>query len=85
MVQPLIMMIQSVREFTEGYATPWIVHCSAGIGRSGTVVALDRGMHQLTASGRANVVSIIDSMRNYRGGLVQHAEQAQFVHTCLTR
>ena len=42
-------------------------------------------MHALLHTGKANVVSIIKSIREGRGGLVQHAEQAKFVHLCLSR
>jgi len=84
-VEPLIAMIKAARAYTAGHNAPWLVHCSAGIGRSGTVVAVDWGLHQLQESGSADVVDIVDRMRNYRGGLVQHGEQARFVHTCLSR
>eukprot|EP00041_Stephanoeca_diplocostata_P035431 m.1248645 g.1248645 ORF g.1248645 m.1248645 type:complete len:953 (+) comp24698_c1_seq2:158-3016(+) len=84
-VEPIISMIKAARAFTGGYDTPWVVHCSAGIGRSGTVIAVDSGMHALLHTGKANVVSIIKNMREGRGGLVQHPEQAKFVHLCLSR
>eukprot|EP00040_Diaphanoeca_grandis_P022485 m.120842 g.120842 ORF g.120842 m.120842 type:complete len:982 (+) comp28833_c0_seq3:239-3184(+) len=83
--EPLIAMVKAARTYTEGSKSPWLVHCSAGIGRSGTVVAVDWGLHQLQQTGSANVVSIVDRLRHFRGGLVQHGEQANFIQLCLSR
>jgi protein tyrosine phosphatase len=61
----------------------WIVHCSAGIGRTGAFLAIDIGMRQLEHTRRADVIQIIIAMRKDRGGMVQHSEQAAFVHDVL--
>ena len=63
---------------------PWIVHCSAGIGRTGAFLAIDLGMQMLDKYLYADVNKIIARLRLDRGGMVQHREQAAFVyHTLL--
>lgn len=62
---------------------PWIVHCSAGIGRTGAFLALDLGSRQLEHTGRADVVALVQTLRQDRGGMVQTAGQAGFVHGAL--
>ena len=64
---------------------PWVVHCSAGIGRTGTMIAIDHGMHLLRNTGRADTLEIIAKLRRCRGGMVQHPVQAEFVHQTLAR
>jgi hypothetical protein len=49
------------------------------------VIGIDHGLHQLREHKTANVIDIISSMRECRGGMVQHPEQAAFVHTTLQR
>lgn len=92
---------------------PIIVHCSAGIGRTGCFIALATGMTQLIREGSVNVLGILCQMRYIsspkivfstglildltfilknipgfylrydRGGMVQTAEQYEFVHKAL--
>lgn len=83
--EPLKKLIDAARSFDGNYDSPWVIHCSAGIGRTGTVVAVDWGLHMLDNKGSADVVDIVDKLRNFRGGLVQHPEQAEFVQLCLSR
>lgn len=42
---------------------PIIVHCSAGIGRTGCFIALATGMTQLIREGRVNMLGILCQMR----------------------
>lgn len=60
-----------------------VVHCSAGIGRTGCFIALAIGMIQLVRDGNVDVLGILCQMRYDRGGMVQTAEQYEFVHRAL--
>ncbi|XP_057318195.1 tyrosine-protein phosphatase non-receptor type 7-like isoform X1 [Microplitis mediator] len=62
---------------------PVVVHCSAGIGRTGCFIALATGMIQLARDGRVDVLGILCQMRYDRGGMIQTAEQYEFVHKAL--
>ncbi|XP_033325043.1 tyrosine-protein phosphatase non-receptor type 5 isoform X1 [Megalopta genalis] len=62
---------------------PIVVHCSAGIGRTGCFIAIATGMTQLTRDGNVDVLGILCQMRYDRGGMIQTAEQYEFVHRAL--
>ncbi|XP_076686581.1 tyrosine-protein phosphatase non-receptor type 5 isoform X3 [Andrena cerasifolii] len=62
---------------------PVVVHCSAGIGRTGCFIALATGMIQLLRDGNVDVLGILCQMRYDRGGMVQTSEQYEFVHRAL--
>ncbi|XP_011343564.1 tyrosine-protein phosphatase non-receptor type 5 isoform X3 [Ooceraea biroi] len=62
---------------------PVVVHCSAGIGRTGCFIALAIGMIQLVREGNVDILGILCQMRYDRGGMVQTAEQYEFVHRAL--
>ncbi|KAJ8668173.1 hypothetical protein QAD02_009836 [Eretmocerus hayati] len=62
---------------------PIIVHCSAGIGRTGCFIALATGMTQLLREGGVDVLGILCQMRYDRGGMIQTADQYEFVHRAL--
>ena len=77
-------MLEAVKEYSEGGpAEPWLVHCSAGIGRTGTFIGIDMGMQLLSTSGLVSVKALIESMRQDRGGTVQTAVQAAFIQNAL--
>eukprot|EP00054_Salpingoeca_dolichothecata_P019795 m.123420 g.123420 ORF g.123420 m.123420 type:complete len:1850 (+) comp23389_c0_seq2:1097-6646(+) len=80
----VILMLRSVRQVSDSPENPWIVHCSAGIGRTGTFIAIDHGLHHLDKKGTADVVEITKNLRRDRGGMVQHPEQGQFVYDVLS-
>eukprot|EP00049_Salpingoeca_infusionum_P018665 m.358235 g.358235 ORF g.358235 m.358235 type:complete len:766 (+) comp18079_c0_seq1:269-2566(+) len=64
---------RSEAELSEG--GPLLVHCSAGVGRSGVVMAVEHTCQLLEANGTADIVSVIKNIRNDRVALVQHTEQ----------
>ena len=78
-------MLKAVRNFSNSSEHPWVVHCSAGIGRTGTFLAIDQGIQQLHSTGVADVITIIRKLREDRGGMVQHLDQAEFVHRVLVK
>lgn len=63
---------------------PIVVHCSAGIGRTGCFLAILNGMQQLRSNFNVDVLAILCSLRLNRGGLVQTAEQYELVHRVLS-
>ena len=76
-------MLLDVREWSPSPDKPWVVHCSAGIGRTGTFIGIDIGMELLEKDKTCNVITIIEKMRQGRGGMVQTPEQANFLHKAL--
>ncbi|XP_029363253.1 receptor-type tyrosine-protein phosphatase V-like isoform X1 [Echeneis naucrates] len=62
---------------------PTVVHCSAGVGRSGTFITL-LWLMQLGARGiKPNVRAAVEDLRLHRMWMVQTLEQYIFVHHCL--
>ena len=60
---------------------PAIVHCSAGVGRTGTLLALDIGIQGiLQGDSKIDVLRIVSMMRQDRPGMVQTKDQYRFVH-----
>jgi len=62
---------------------PVVVHCSAGIGRTGCFIALCVGVNQLLGENNVDILGIVCRMRYDRGGMVQTAEQYEFIHRAL--
>ncbi|KAK3607688.1 hypothetical protein CHS0354_010677, partial [Potamilus streckersoni] len=63
---------------------PMVVHCSAGIGRTGTFLALDYLVDQAEQLGSIDVFSCVETLRKQRANLVQNVEQYRFLHEALT-
>lgn len=76
-------MLQAARKFSDDQQHPWVVHCSAGIGRTGSFIAVDHGLRMFEQGSVVSVLDIIRSLRKDRGGMVQHWEQAEFVQNTL--
>ncbi|XP_075210593.1 uncharacterized protein LOC142317943 [Lycorma delicatula] len=62
---------------------PVVVHCSAGIGRTGCFIAICIGINQLLGENNVDILGIVCRMRYDRGGMVQTAEQYEFIHRAL--
>ncbi|XP_062584486.1 receptor-type tyrosine-protein phosphatase T-like [Saccostrea cucullata] len=62
---------------------PIVVHCSAGIGRTGTFIALDYMLDEGTVDNYVDVKSYVASLRQQRAKCVQTYEQYVFLHEAL--
>ncbi|KAG5849220.1 hypothetical protein ANANG_G00107650 [Anguilla anguilla] len=84
---PLLELVQDVEEAWL-QAPPWsgpvIVHCSAGIGRTGCFIATTILCEQLKKEGVVDILKTTCQLRLDRGGMIQTAEQYQFVHHVLS-
>ncbi|KAH9490893.1 hypothetical protein Btru_034224 [Bulinus truncatus] len=59
---------------------PVVVHCSAGVGRTGTFIALLNVMRQAEMSGRVDFFKTVALLREDRIFMVQTASQYEFLH-----
>ncbi|XP_019895826.1 tyrosine-protein phosphatase non-receptor type 9 isoform X2 [Esox lucius] len=62
---------------------PMVVHCSAGIGRTGTFCALDICLSQLQDVGTLNVCQTVRRMRTQRAFTIQTPDQYYFCHNAI--
>uniref|UniRef100_A0A0M3I258 Protein-tyrosine phosphatase n=2 Tax=Ascaris TaxID=6251 RepID=A0A0M3I258_ASCLU len=60
-----------------------IVHCSAGIGRTGTVVGLEMALQIFTAGEKLSMVDVVKELRKQRPGSVQTDVQYVYMHRCI--
>ncbi|KAK4470659.1 hypothetical protein MN116_006192 [Schistosoma mekongi] len=78
---PSLQKMGLSHQFSED--APIVVHCSAGLGRTGCFIALCIGCEQLEKEGVVDVLKIVSRMRLDRGGMVQSNEQYEFIHHVL--
>ncbi|XP_067938982.1 receptor-type tyrosine-protein phosphatase T-like [Watersipora subatra] len=77
---PFLLFRRKIKALTAGLLPPLIVHCSAGVGRTGTFIAIDFLLEQAEVEGEINVFHLVQSLRNQRVSMVQTAEQYRYIY-----
>ncbi|XP_026167719.1 receptor-type tyrosine-protein phosphatase eta isoform X3 [Mastacembelus armatus] len=80
----LISFRHLVREHMDQYSrnSPTVVHCSAGVGRTGTFIAIDRLIFQIERESIVDVFGIVHDLRMHRPLMVQTEDQYVFLNQC---
>ncbi|XP_040284893.1 receptor-type tyrosine-protein phosphatase H [Bufo bufo] len=81
----IIQFRNLVREYMDERKSsgPTVVHCSAGVGRTGTLIALDYLMQQIEKEQCIGIYSFVEKMRIHRNLMVQTEEQYIFLNKCM--
>lgn len=78
--------VRSLLDILDHYVVgggPPVIHCSAGVGRTGAFIAIHASLSQLRQTGTCNVKETVRLMRQQRVGMIQTAEQYVFVYKAL--
>ncbi|NXA98475.1 PTPRJ phosphatase, partial [Melanocharis versteri] len=63
--------------------SPTLVHCSAGVGRTGTFIAIDRLIQQMEMENAVDVYGVVYDLRMHRPLMVQTEDQYVFLNQCV--
>ncbi|XP_029968959.1 receptor-type tyrosine-protein phosphatase O isoform X2 [Salarias fasciatus] len=82
-IESILQFVHIVRQQANRSKEPVVVHCSAGVGRTGTFIALDRLMQHIREHEFADILGMVSEMRSHRLSMVQTEEQYVFIHQCV--
>ncbi|XP_076377068.1 phosphatidylinositol phosphatase PTPRQ isoform X2 [Megalopta genalis] len=80
---PMIHFCQVIRRnllANKGYI---VIHCSAGIGRTGTLIAVDILLQHLRDNRKLDVFGTVYRLRHHRLNMVQKESQYAYIYNCI--
>ncbi|KAI4877099.1 hypothetical protein NFI96_026452, partial [Prochilodus magdalenae] len=79
----LLKLRRRVNSFKNVFSGPIVIHCSAGVGRTGTYICIDAMIESLEAEGRVDIYGYVAKLRRQRCLMVQVEAQYVLIHTAL--
>nr|XP_032815970.1 receptor-type tyrosine-protein phosphatase O-like isoform X1 [Petromyzon marinus] len=79
----VLEFVRTVRCHVTPGSAPIVVHCSAGVGRTGTFIALDRLIQHLQELDFVDILGLVAELRLHRASMVQTEVQYVFIHLCV--
>ncbi|CAF0818956.1 unnamed protein product [Adineta ricciae] len=79
----LLQLIDEVNTQTSCDQHPIVVHCTAGVGRTGTYIAIDAMIDKIKQEGKIDIYNFAVQMRRERHLMVQTVKQYVFIYRSL--
>ncbi|XP_030070443.1 phosphatidylinositol phosphatase PTPRQ isoform X2 [Microcaecilia unicolor] len=83
MTVPLIHFVRMIRASRAQDNTPIIVHCSAGVGRTGLYIVLDHVIQHINHHDFVDIYGLVTEIRSERMCMVQNLAQYMYLHQCV--
>ncbi|XP_061768692.1 receptor-type tyrosine-protein phosphatase S isoform X18 [Nerophis ophidion] len=80
---PFLAFLRRVKACNPPDAGPMVVHCSAGVGRTGCFIVIDAMMERIKHEKTADIYGHVTLMRTQRNYMVQTEDQYVFIHDAL--
>ncbi|CAB3999896.1 receptor-type tyrosine- phosphatase S-like isoform X10, partial [Paramuricea clavata] len=79
----LLAFIRRVKSYSRVATGKILVHCSAGVGRTGTFIALDALLDQMKVEAVVDIYKFVSHMRTQRSLMVQTEAQYSFIYEAI--
>ncbi|KAB5555765.1 hypothetical protein PHYPO_G00037870 [Pangasianodon hypophthalmus] len=79
----MLKFLKKVKQLNPSYAGPIVVHCSAGVGRTGTFIVIDAMIDMMYEEQKIDVFGFVSRIRDQRSQLVQTDMQYSFIYQAL--
>eukprot|EP00039_Didymoeca_costata_P023350 m.6794 g.6794 ORF g.6794 m.6794 type:complete len:734 (+) comp3586_c0_seq1:168-2369(+) len=76
----MLLEVRKIRNIMDKNEAPLLVHCSAGVGRTGTLIIIDQVITALSLDTEVDLLELIECIRQDRMALVQHTIQYKFAY-----
>ncbi|KAM8924078.1 receptor-type tyrosine-protein phosphatase epsilon [Pelodytes ibericus] len=79
----MLKFLKKVKSVNPAHAGPIIVHCSAGVGRTGTFIVIDAIIDMMNEEKKVDVFEFVGKIRTQRPQMVQTDMQYSFIYQAL--
>ncbi|XP_072851509.2 receptor-type tyrosine-protein phosphatase epsilon isoform X1 [Pogona vitticeps] len=79
----MLKFLKKVKSLNPTHAGPIVVHCSAGVGRTGTFIVIDAMIDMMHTEQKVDVFDFVARIRNQRPQMVQTDMQYSFIYQAL--
>ncbi|XP_069719047.1 receptor-type tyrosine-protein phosphatase F isoform X14 [Phaenicophaeus curvirostris] len=80
---PILAFLRRVKACNPSDAGPMVVHCSAGVGRTGCFIVIDAMLERMKHEKTVDIYGHVTCMRSQRNYMVQTEDQYIFIHEAL--
>ncbi|XP_066512487.1 receptor-type tyrosine-protein phosphatase F isoform X2 [Hoplias malabaricus] len=80
---PILSFLRRVKACNPPDAGPMVVHCSAGVGRTGCLIVIDAMLERMKHEKSVDIYGHVTCMRSQRNYMVQTEDQYVFIHEAL--
>lgn len=82
--KPLLELRRKVTKCSKTHSSPVLVHCSDGVGRTGTYILLDLAINRMLKGAKEiDIAATLEHIRDQRAGMVANKEQFEFALTAV--